>query len=507
MMTPYISSFQQDVRLFKTVCKFPYLMSLFTLAHLFCFTYLFFDEILFCLYIGQAYVMFHQIYKIGQRGHVTRIVSGCNTKEEKQRQKLNFKSHIQYGIPTGQHRFHLHITPDYTSSNDDTYTFFNKPYGLLHWLQNEMNMPSSIIETTMYKNAMFIILDPDQILLRPFTSKDFSNTNKNWYSPQPVVTKWKNLNRQEKDQISNPYYLRDGNPISQVYSMGTEWINYINQNISLVLDTAHAATLNDIAFGNHHAEFIKSSSFINIWTEDDVDQYYNAGPPYILTGYDMYRIVKIWASIVKTIYEISNKEFLSEMYAYSTAAAYLSLPHNLGRNFMISNYDAGTEYEGWESVDALKPHQVCKHTISSNLEPRNVQYRDRLPFMLHYCQEYFHGPTYYFFKHYVSDQLLSCEHPLLVDPNDFNSNNPVSTNSTKQGRDRHLVSSYKQHEFQTYDGWLVQLADIDQQRQVFMLCHLIARINEALTHYKDQHCISSDNTNTGNYSKSYIPYY
>jgi hypothetical protein len=53
-----------------------------------------------------------------------------------------------------------------------TYTAFNKPMGALHWMEHSLNMPQSL---SKYSETMFVILDPDQIVLRPFTKFDFTS--------------------------------------------------------------------------------------------------------------------------------------------------------------------------------------------------------------------------------------------------------------------------------------------------------------------------------------------
>jgi hypothetical protein len=125
----------------------------------------------------------------------------------------------------------------------------------------------------------------------------------------------------------------------------------------------------------------------------------------------MYRIVKVWATIAGSVYDLTMNEIL-EMYAHSAAVAHINLPYDLGYNFMISN--AGSDWlEGWDRIDEMAPHDVCQHTLSDWNDPSNVQYWNQLPYVIHYCQEYFHGP-YYFFKYFKSDDFLTCDHPLMM---------------------------------------------------------------------------------------------
>ena len=74
--------------------------------------------------------------KIRQTGHVTRIASGCNDDEAKDIQNW-FDQHIAHMSK----RFHLHLTPHFSSAKDEKgmvkdYKYFNKPFGLRHWMEN-----------------------------------------------------------------------------------------------------------------------------------------------------------------------------------------------------------------------------------------------------------------------------------------------------------------------------------------------------------------------------------
>lgn len=59
----------------------------------------------------QSYVLFYHLMASGQEGHVTRIASGCDDKDAKILQEL-FDKEIASMAPG---RFHLHLTPDFSS--------------------------------------------------------------------------------------------------------------------------------------------------------------------------------------------------------------------------------------------------------------------------------------------------------------------------------------------------------------------------------------------------------
>ena len=65
---------------------------------------------------------------------------------------------------------------------------------------------------------------------------------------------------------------------------------------------------------------------------------------------------------------------LSEMFAYSAAAAHLKLPHQVARSFMVSNADVW-EGEGWNLIEGKSNEDVCS----------NVPVED-MPHIIHYCK-------------------------------------------------------------------------------------------------------------------------
>jgi peptidyl serine alpha-galactosyltransferase len=477
-MIRFILYFLLDAMLSKTV-SFLFSVSLVCPCSLLCsteskhcsnFIYVYIPSTFYCtllltkLYAGQSYVFFHQLWKVGQTGHVTRIVSGCKDDEEERTLRLLFQQQIRNGIPTGKNRFHIHVTPDYSKTVPNVnYNPLNKPFGVLHWMENSLKMPQTL---SQYSETLFIILDPDQILLRPFTTRDFGKD----VSP----LRWHNK--------FSSHVAQDGHPVSQMYAMGGHWISGINADVQRVIDAAWNATKDNPAF----TSTMKSSSHLYDWTTTEVDESYSAGPPYLLMGGDMYRIAVVWAAVSAPVYELTVNH-ISEMFAYSTAAAHLNLPHDLAINFMYSNPEADW-YEAWDPVEQMAPSDLCRHTLSDKNDPSNVQYRNQLPYILHFCQEYYHGP-YYFFKYFIPNNFLSCEHPLLLDPTDHHSDNGEFL----------LVLSYNTTQYKTYDGRIPIVTYPIRQRHVYTLCHLIARVNEAVTFWKENHCPKG----TANYNKIY----
>ena len=111
----------------------------------------------------------------------------------------------------------------------------------------------------------------------------------------------------------------------------------------------------------------------------------------------MYQISLKWVEFVPKV----HKEYpylLAEMYAYCMAAAHLDLPHQLVDHLMISNVNCGGE--GWPFVDALKQNtgeeNVCETMMTGSVDLLNSpQSAIPLPTVIHFCQRYTIGDTFF----------------------------------------------------------------------------------------------------------------
>lgn len=337
-------------------------------------------------------------------------------------------------------RFDLHITPDYSNLIEGlNYKFFNKPLGLRHWMEEGLRFPSTLAS---YDSTIIVILDPDQYILRPF-QEDYTGDE---------TMKWHGKN------LGNEFRIRKGKPFAQLYSFGSVFATKVNKDIDSVVQAAK--------YTAHRR------SHLYDWTTNEVEQHYAAGPPYIAVASDMYDIVKTWAEIAKPVYELTTGH-LSEMYAYSTAAAHLNLPHQLGDSFMVSNPDMNRG-EGWGLIDQAEPSQVCEF---------DAAWTAKLPQIVHYCQRYYLGP-YFFSKYKLPKLFLSCDQALIKDPIDIEGTE-IST--------RYETSV-------TPNGEMNVIRPMERKRHAFMLCQTISKVNAALTFWKHQHC----DPKTANFNKTYV---
>ncbi len=154
----------------------------------------------------QSYVFFYHVMRSEQEGHVTRIASGCNVAERQQLQKM-FNKEISVMRPEIHH---LHQTPDFSlvpKKDPKKFKYFNKPFGVRHWMEHALGYPDN---HKLHDDSIIILMDPDQIVLRPFTN-DFTNSSEVWRSPKKAKLK-----------------VEHGSPFAQQYGYGLQWWYKVN---------------------------------------------------------------------------------------------------------------------------------------------------------------------------------------------------------------------------------------------------------------------------------------
>lgn len=377
----------------------------------------------------QSFMLFFFAHKVNQPGDVIRIASGCS---DQQKQKLEefHESVIKKLSPN----FHVHFTPNFAKISGDNYKYYNKPFGVRHfmanWLKYDENNPK-------LKNSIIMILDPDMILLRPLTY-DFTSSNV--------------MIHQSKRGPPKVKKVMHGQPWASLYAFG---------------DGPFRQDLNYI-FSNH------TDSPALRATGDEQRNNYPGGPPYMATGKDMWSIVNAWTELVPNVHHV-YKHLLGEMYGWSLGAAHVGLPHTLAESFMISATGIG-HGEGWALIDALKDDEVCEYSVMKD-------YEDKLPYTMHFCQNYWLG-KWFIGKYRLDSDFLKCEKTLLMEPPkdiakqyDFF----IKPGGNPYGEKEHVSSHVA-------------------KREAFMICQLISRFNDAAAWFKDTTCEEG----TANHEKSFI---
>lgn len=232
----------------------------------------------------QSYILFYHAEKIGQPGTITRIVSGCTAKQEMMLEDFHL-----YHVATISRRFKIHFTPNYMRIDGDVFPYYNKPFGVKHWMEHSLGFPQEDDD-----DAVIILIDPDMIPLRPLT-RSFANGTDRWLTDQDIV-----------------WTLKRGLPVAQRYLLSPRWRNW---NLTKLLGSSSAA--------------------LNV-TREEAMLHYVMGPPYIATSADMWQIVSRWTQLCSPVKEV-YPDMLAEMYAYILAVADLGLPHQISTSMMWSD--------------------------------------------------------------------------------------------------------------------------------------------------------------------------
>jgi hypothetical protein len=303
----------------------------------------------------QSYVLFHNFLQSGQEGKLTRIASGCKDQDAEDIQSF-FNEKIAVMAPD---RFSLHLTPDFSRVKPRVnFKYFNKPFGMQHWLTNALGYPDN---HELHEDTIIILLDPDQLILRPFTH-DFTNSTDYFKIPGGYKHK-----------------VEHGAPFAQQYGFGLQWKTEVKMD--------HIAPNSPVVTMNREVAW---------------KYYFAMGPPYIATARDMFSIVTKWCEFVPKIYD-DYPHLLAEMFGYNLAAAHLQLRHTIAHSFMVSQ-PMVSNGEGWILVDKVETKDVC-----------NNYPKEYLPHVLHFCQRY-HLGKWFFDKYRLRRDFISCEAPLLAVP-------------------------------------------------------------------------------------------
>mmetsp|Transcript_29883 Transcript_29883/g.59750 ORF Transcript_29883/g.59750 Transcript_29883/m.59750 type:complete len:567 (+) Transcript_29883:152-1852(+) len=401
----------------------------------------------------QSYLFFHSAYKISQPGYITRIASGCKPEEEEKERKWH-EENVQHDM---SERYRIHFTPHFSGVKDATtgevkgdYKFFNKPFGLKHFLEfGEFTglrdgVSAGDIEGSGFKmkdpQAIIILCDPDFLLLRPLTD-DFSNERETIISiRRKTFFQSKHHNYpQLHDDLPSRYIVDHGRPFGQTYGLGAQWRKFGLEVITGV--------------NNSPAKAVDQS---------DGGLLYPAGPPYIGTAEDMYKIAVKWSEFVPGVHH-EYPHLLAEMYAYCIAAAHLELPHTLVDSMMISS--SGVGGEGWKFIQNIPSEEVCPFAMDFD----HSKYP--LPSVIHFCQHY-QVDKFFFSKRKMPHDIFTCDFPLLVEPPmDIGSGKYLSFIApNRPATERKSISPEK------------------EKMEAFVVCALTKAVNDASIHFKTRHC-------------------
>jgi hypothetical protein len=218
----------------------------------------------------QSILLLHSAIAVGISSPVTRIASGCNEPKKTYLRDLYRQLFPAYGIhftpcfkkdnKTGKictFHFHHYFCIRLFSFNTDN--FYNKPWGLKHWLEHA--------HPPVQEGIVVALLDPDMIFLRPLSIVMRGQPNilydRNYYkSPSDIIEK-----------------IVEQKPAAQLYGLGAPWTNDNHKkfNRTFVCGPGSPCLNVNERFGAHH---------------------YAVGPPYIAHKNDMIRIANSWTKFV-----------------------------------------------------------------------------------------------------------------------------------------------------------------------------------------------------------------
>ena len=390
----------------------------------------------------QSIALWYSSRMAGQRGPVTRIASGCD-----EQQQGAISREWRDIDDTGE--FRAHFAP--AGELRGNYKYSNKPSGLYHWLTTAR--PPAFRD---WSNGVVALLDPDQFMLRPITAAAAAGLHagedaKFLYDASDVP---RVIGDGARDLAGLAPVVAPGRPVAQEYGIGGAWGDAGKPDARPSWRTFDRARV------------CGANGACTRTTERDAAARYSVGPPYLVHSRDATALAKAWLDAVPAVHA-QYPYLLAEMYAYSMAAANLSLPHGQVHHLMVSNTDAGGE--GWNWVDGAAdsvcdgagpatPPAATAFDGAAAFDNGGHAPGPAAPAVLHFCQTYRAG-NHKFGKHSVPHDIFSCGSGLFkFDPA------AVAADAARVGAKRATV------------------------RAAYFLCNVLPRLNAALLTYKRDVC-------------------
>jgi hypothetical protein len=310
--------------------------------------------------------------KVGHEGPITRIASGCDEKTDYDGLRRSTND-----------RLRVHITPVFDlGEGKDYFPFYNKPFGLQHWLGNA---------DPPIEEEYIAVIDPDFIFLKPFDPFQLNKETMIFTGRNPKDIAYAN----EHNVPSQ------GHPVGQQYGIGPKWVHWMQ-------DIPDFITKVDLT--NSPAKDVSL---------DEANQYYSVGPPYILHKEDARKLVDSWVGYMIKIREnfpkLVEEDVLAEMYAYCLAAGHHELKHTQLANYMVSAVDSAGE--AWKWVDEATE---CANEIGNEefVSERGVMNYEKcpekpgMPQFLHMATAYV-VQDFKVHKKHIPLNILECEAPII----------------------------------------------------------------------------------------------
>ena len=305
----------------------------------------------------QSWLLHYSVQKVGQKGPITRLASGCTQEQQDRLVEL-------YQTLPENHR--VHFTPDYSidPKSGERFPYYNKPYSVKHFLAHS---DPPVQETVIG------LIDPDMILLRRLTPR-----------VDEVDLKLIRTFHHHDDVRGYDPWVTEGHPVAQHYGLGGKWTSW--EDLEHIVQDPFSPALRV--------------------ENDEATQEYPAGPPYMAHTRDWVKLTEKWTNFVQRTFT-GHPGILAEMYAFSIAAAHLEMPHTIARGYMVSN-PKGAPLEKWEPIEAMDDSALC--------DPLTKAEELGMPIVLHYCQMYRLGKYMFGKRRPELHGIFECDGPLLEEP-------------------------------------------------------------------------------------------
>ena len=330
----------------------------------------------------QSELLLASAYLVGQRGRITRIVSGCNDKA------AETVEHKEQTFPSGKNDllvplsllnrsvnedFGLFVTPMFEGARD--FPWINKPSSIRYFMDRAGKELARAGETVI------AILDPDFVFLRPLTQTGAP-------ASQILVS-----HGHDTDQGANAPLdvVKKGRPVAQRYGLEGGWVS---RTYDLKFITGEEAPV------------------AGTWTAMDAAKWTSVGPPLMLHVDDLSALSVLWEKYMRPVLK-TKTDILADMWAYSIGAAQLGLKHTTLDHYMISSWGRHGEAFEW----------VNKFSSLSCLNPKPMPDAPmQVPVFIHMASN-FKAPNpekgpWMFHKGHVPADILDCDTPLIKESPD-----------------------------------------------------------------------------------------
>lgn len=332
----------------------------------------------------QSELLLASAYLVGQRGRITRIVSGCNDR------KAETVKHRDQTFPSGTNdkivpleqlnrsineNFGLFVTPSFEGAID--FPWINKPNSIKYFMEKAKPELERMGETVI------AILDPDFVFLTQLT--------------QTGLHKGEYIASRDHDNlpgVSKPFpdLVQKGRPVAQRYGLEGGWTRKDIYDLEKITG--------------------EKNSKASLWSSVEAAKWTSVGPPLILHIDDLYNLSKLWQRYMMPVLRSTKEvDILADMWAYSIGAAQLDLKHTILDHYMISSW--GTRGEGYQWVDDFKDFSCANPSPGEN---------DRMPTFIHMASNFKapdgHKGPWMFHKGHVPGHILNCDVPSIIVPPD-----------------------------------------------------------------------------------------